>query len=79
MRKYRAPFDDVAPTHLNAWSALFGESTLVISQEELNKLYHDRFKAILVHKKTKKPANNRYAYIEFDSKEDYVLWMLEWS
>jgi hypothetical protein len=79
MKKYRAPFDYIYPAHLNAWESLFGTDTLFqMSQEELNKRYHDNFRAILVHK-NKGKKNERYAYIEFDSREDYVLFMLEWS
>jgi len=79
MKKYRARFDAIYSAHLNAWESLFGADTLILmTQEELNQRYHDAFRAILVHK-NKGKKNERYGYIVFDSKEDYVLYMLEWS
>jgi len=76
--KYKAKFDDVYIAHNNAWLALFKSDFVQLTDHDLNHLYHETYKARLI-KLNENAMNESYAFIEFDSEEDFLLYMLEWS
>ena len=70
--KYKVKRSTIAIAHKNAWINL--ETIHLLNKDDIIKEYHEKYNAKLVWLPSK-----GITHIVFDSKEDFVLFMLTWS
>ena len=73
--KYRSKLESVYSAHKNAWFALNGAEITPHTVDEVIKEYWNKYHIKLIFNKLRK----EFEFVEFESEEQFVLFMLEWS
>jgi hypothetical protein len=79
MKKYRVDVSTIYNAHRNAWNAIVNGQSDKLSWADIDNYYYSRFHGKLIREKCNGDTLGGYRFIDFDSKEAYVLFMLEWS
>ena len=72
---YRAAVKNINEAHRNAWYAVVGECAASLSWDQIDSAYEEKYNVKLI----REPNSGPYEFIDFNSKSDYILFMLEWS